>query len=447
MSRNHFFFRFFLIGATASFGTRTSSRASASNCVNPFGRFFLASMLSLQSHKSTAANLTQTPDFLLSFFGVHIASLSPDESFVALDLAGEFAEFPGAHRLTDSMQHKPCGLLGDAERPPEFVTADPILAVGDGPDRDKPLIHPERRILEDGADFVRKLFPAILAAEHGAGGYFADSNAAAMMAAEFSVGPFNLAHVGIADFKVGEVADGGDEALWNFHLLPLRYFQIQDAEHVLEFVRPHRTSPRHIVFHVIFAHHFSRELRHGVCGKPELCSSGDDGFLDLIGRHDSLIRWGLFPCSAQSEFLCDLAPHHHFFSKQMFDIFSFAIPFANHPRIGTIWPIDLAFPPVSFGILRFGVNGITDRLIGLIAGILIGPENGGAIHDFPVFIDFALASENSVAIDRDFLKIHGISFRPATGGIGVMSRITGHKGTDHFGILSTTGHAVIAKSP
>ena len=42
------------------------------------------------------------------------------------------------------MEHEPRGLLRDAERPSEFVRADPVLGVGDQPHGGKPLVEPER---------------------------------------------------------------------------------------------------------------------------------------------------------------------------------------------------------------------------------------------------------------------------------------------------------------
>lgn len=63
MRRSHFFFRGFLTGATASFGTRIDARMRVSNFVNPLGLFFLASMLtsSLQAHESAPVDFAQLP--------------------------------------------------------------------------------------------------------------------------------------------------------------------------------------------------------------------------------------------------------------------------------------------------------------------------------------------------------------------------------------------------
>ena len=64
--------------------------------------------------------------------GVHVASLSADESFVNFDFASASAKFQkrlSLHRETDSVKHEPCGLLSDAERTVDFVGANTIFAI------------------------------------------------------------------------------------------------------------------------------------------------------------------------------------------------------------------------------------------------------------------------------------------------------------------------------
>lgn len=49
------------------------------------------------------------------------------------------------------MVHEPGGLLGDADLAPEFMGADPVLVVGDLPDRREPLVEGDGGVLEDRA--------------------------------------------------------------------------------------------------------------------------------------------------------------------------------------------------------------------------------------------------------------------------------------------------------
>ncbi len=87
------------------------------------------------------------------------------------------------------MQHKPRSLLSDAQRAAKLVAADAVLTVRDGPHADEPFIEAERGILEDRADFKAELFPAVFAAEHGAGCDLADADGAAVVATRLTVRP------------------------------------------------------------------------------------------------------------------------------------------------------------------------------------------------------------------------------------------------------------------
>jgi hypothetical protein len=73
------------------------------------------------------------------------------------------------------MQHEPCGLLRDTQRPANLMTTDTVFAIRHTPHTDEPFIEAKWRLLENGADFVRKLLAAILAPEHVPGGYLADA--------------------------------------------------------------------------------------------------------------------------------------------------------------------------------------------------------------------------------------------------------------------------------
>ena len=55
------------------------------------------------------------------------------------------------------MQHEPCGLLGDSERPRNLTGANAVLCAGNDPHCRKPLLKRKRRILKDGAHLGGKL--------------------------------------------------------------------------------------------------------------------------------------------------------------------------------------------------------------------------------------------------------------------------------------------------
>jgi hypothetical protein len=55
------------------------------------------------------------------------------------------------------VQHEPCRLLSNTERPHDFVATDAVFAIGNHPDSGKPLIKPNRRIFKDSPDLDREL--------------------------------------------------------------------------------------------------------------------------------------------------------------------------------------------------------------------------------------------------------------------------------------------------
>ncbi len=61
------------------------------------------------------------------------------------------------------MQHEPCSLLSYAQVPGNLVTGNPILAVRNQPERRKPLVQANRRILKNGANFERKFLFLMIA--------------------------------------------------------------------------------------------------------------------------------------------------------------------------------------------------------------------------------------------------------------------------------------------
>lgn len=144
---------------------------------------------------------------------VHVASRAADESFVYFDFAAgaaEFEESAALHRKTNPMEHEPRGLLGDAECASYFVGTDSVLAVGNHPNGDEPLVERNRGILHDGSDLDGKLpmvmdalalpLPLILE-EHSV-------LTTTGRAGDFAIGPSQLDHEFEAVVGVCEVDDG-----------------------------------------------------------------------------------------------------------------------------------------------------------------------------------------------------------------------------------------------
>src|SRR5581483_7338110 len=102
---------------------------------------------------------------------VHLPGIAADKGLVNLNgpVAAHLLEGAAGHRLTNPMEHEPCGLLRNAKGPCEFVAADAVLAVDDHPHGGHPLIHAKRGILEDGPDLHGELLFAALAEPDFAG--------------------------------------------------------------------------------------------------------------------------------------------------------------------------------------------------------------------------------------------------------------------------------------
>ena len=170
-----------------------------------------ATALNHAEYRSLVARSVHGDAALADLF-VHIARATADVGFVNLDFAAGTAEFHegiGLHGETDAMQHEPSGLLGDAERPVNFVGADAILAVGDHPNCDKPFIERKRRILKDSPDFGRELLADMSgpAFPHASGRDKAHVFASTGGAFD-AIGPAALDHELEAVVGVCEVGDG-----------------------------------------------------------------------------------------------------------------------------------------------------------------------------------------------------------------------------------------------
>lgn len=155
--------------------------------------------------------LAAGPRDLSGFDGfVHVPGLAADVGLIDLDGAAQLLEAAGLHGEPDSVQHEPRRLLRDPERPPQLVGADSILGVGDEPDGRKPLVQPERGILEDRPELDRVLLLAGFALPKTARRQVAVLDAATARA-DRTIGPAQVGDELRADIEVGEVADRLDQ--------------------------------------------------------------------------------------------------------------------------------------------------------------------------------------------------------------------------------------------
>lgn len=99
---------------------------------------------------------------------VHVTSLATDERFIDFDGAVKLLEAASLHGEPDAVKHEPRRLLCDAKRSGQFVRRDAILGVGNQPNRGKPLVETQRRVLEDRPDLDGELLLTCLALPNAA---------------------------------------------------------------------------------------------------------------------------------------------------------------------------------------------------------------------------------------------------------------------------------------
>jgi hypothetical protein len=157
---------------------------------------------------------------------VHEASLATDEGFIHFNrrtVAAELHKRLCLHCETNAVQHEPSRLLSHTERPTDLVGTDSVLAVGNHPNGEQPLVERKRRILKDSPDLGRELsfgvdalaLPlALILEEH-------DIFASAGGAGNDTVRPTDLNHKAQAVVGIGEVDHGLLEGLWfGVHVVP-----------------------------------------------------------------------------------------------------------------------------------------------------------------------------------------------------------------------------------
>src|SRR5947209_4200874 len=82
-------------------------------------------------------------DAATMFVSVHESGRAPNKGFVNFDgsaIATEFDERTRLHCQPNAMQHEPRGFLSDAKSAANFIGTDTVLAIGNHPNSDEPLV-------------------------------------------------------------------------------------------------------------------------------------------------------------------------------------------------------------------------------------------------------------------------------------------------------------------
>ena len=122
---------------------------------NDFGSDFPATLQ--KSEDRGFVLVASAGDFGATFREVHVARLSPDESFINFDFPAQLSERTILQGKPNPMHHKPSGLLSDPEVTRHFIGTDSVFAIAQHPNCGKPLIEADGRVLEDGPDLDREL--------------------------------------------------------------------------------------------------------------------------------------------------------------------------------------------------------------------------------------------------------------------------------------------------
>jgi hypothetical protein len=112
------------------------------------------------------------------------------------------------HGETDTVKHKPSGLLSDTQSPTQLARANPVLGVHNHPKSREPFIKSKCAILKNRSRFGGKLLFAIAAFPAAASGAERSIIGFATRTGCLAVGPANRNHKCQSAVSVGEVFDG-----------------------------------------------------------------------------------------------------------------------------------------------------------------------------------------------------------------------------------------------
>jgi hypothetical protein len=122
-------------------------------------------------------------------------------------MARHLIERSRVQREADTMIHKPCGLLSDAEIPRHFARANTVFAIDYQPHCAQPFIETDGRILKDSSDLQGELSLSVLAiafiAVHAL--KVGDVIRTAVRAARLAIRPAQTCQRLVAVFGIGEV--------------------------------------------------------------------------------------------------------------------------------------------------------------------------------------------------------------------------------------------------
>ena len=110
-----------------------------------------------ETHDSGLASGARTLDYFLAFAPVHKSCFATNVSLINFHFSGHTTEIALLHGKSDAVEHEPGGLLGNANRPGDFVGADAVLGGRNHPDCGEPLIQTDWATFKYGANLDGEL--------------------------------------------------------------------------------------------------------------------------------------------------------------------------------------------------------------------------------------------------------------------------------------------------
>src|SRR5579872_1102762 len=171
------------------------------------------------SHDNSLARVAFTHLGLDAAIFVHVPRFAAYECLIDFTFSFGTADLHHRtilHGLTDSVQHKPSGLLRDSKVACDFATTHAILAIRNQPHRREPFFQPERRVLKDRANLDGELLPALFALPPLLGLEIVVLFVTASWA-YWTIRPAHCCDGLYAGFLISEVPDNLSQSLWRFH--------------------------------------------------------------------------------------------------------------------------------------------------------------------------------------------------------------------------------------
>src|SRR6185437_15936206 len=148
---------------------------------------------------------------------VHETGLTAYVGFICFDVPCEFSRISLMQGQAQTLQHEPCGLLGDSQSAVNFQTAHTVFAIDQHPKSSHPLIERDWRILHYSSNLEGELLIAVIAKPDAASLDERMLRSLATGTGHFSIWPAQFDRILKTAFRVGKVNNRLLQGFWLFH--------------------------------------------------------------------------------------------------------------------------------------------------------------------------------------------------------------------------------------